>query len=311
MTLTALRQTLLYWTYSAGVVAEIELGYATSASAEPRTVYPVEVSNIGIPPVTHKTRELPFLPGSVHEGWRYNERVITIGWVARFSTPFQRKTYDATLRTHFQPRDAVGRLRFAVYTDAGALSYQRAIDCRFQGGLEQGMDTLRGPMSGTYVVQLLAPLPYFYDPTGPIDTSVTIGGSTGVGQLPAELPMQLGGSNISGTETFTNDGEVDTWPILTIDGPIYWPRITNTTDSDQPYIEVQYDLGTGEQIIIDCRPGYMSVEDDSGNNLMPYVAVGSEFFTLAPGDNDLLLTASGPGNEADLNAVYSEHYLGV
>jgi len=310
----ALRKTQLYWTYDI-TVDEIRLGYLERSVSNPRLIHPIELSGAGMPEALHRTSALPFLPGTIHETVRYDERVITFGWVARFSSVHARREYDALLRRYFRSRASAGRLRAVVYDDDGNISYQRAIDCRFKSGLDQDWSSLRSPIDNTYTIQLLAPLPYFYDATGPLNTILTMGGVTpGYLRFPFQLPLKFQGRSVSDTHTFVNGGEVDTWPVFTITGPIYWPKITNNSDDNLPYIEVQYDLGTGYSIEIDCRPGYMNVVliDGEGaeTNLMRRVTVGSEFFTLAPGDNVLQLTGSGAG-EADLDVSYYEYYLGL
>lgn len=71
--------------------------------------------------------------------------------------------------------------------------------------------------------------------------------------------LDFGSGTSGGTGLCTNDGDVPTWPVIEIDGPVTGPLITFPSGR-RLLFDPTWSVQTGQTLLIDTRPGVRSVE---------------------------------------------------
>jgi len=105
-----------------------------------------------------------------------------------------------------------------------------------------------------------------------------------------------------------NEGEVDAWPVWTIDGPITSLTAVNLTTGAR--FTLTYTLPAGQSITITtARP---SVRLNNGTNLSKYVdwfnPLGTELWPLTDGLNQISFVALGAGTGTKVRMEYTPRY---
>jgi hypothetical protein len=108
--------------------------------------------------------------------------------------------------------------------------------------------------------------------------------------LPTVLPIALDGSLNS--ITCTNSGNFAATSVVTIEGDILNPRVTNLTTGRS--FEITTDMQVGDILVIDAEARTVEL---NGVNVLADRAEGSNWIFINPGANTLLLT----GGDFDVN----------
>jgi len=128
------------------------------------------------------------------------------------------------------------------------------------------------------------PDPRFYDNT---QQSASLVGTNYLGRLyNRTYPLTFGGG-AAGT-TITNTGWANTYPIITITGPITNAIVGNSTQGN--YITIQGTYANTDTIIVDLGQRLVTLNGASARNL---VAGGSNWFYAQPGANQFYLAGTG------------------
>ena len=128
------------------------------------------------------------------------------------------------------------------------------------------------------------PDPRFYDNT---QQSASLIGTNYLGRLYNRIyPLTYGGG-AAGT-TITNTGWANTYPIITITGPITNTIVGNSTQGN--YITIQGTYANTDTIIVDLGQRLVTLNGASARNL---VAGGSNWFYAQPGANQFYLAGTG------------------
>ena len=128
------------------------------------------------------------------------------------------------------------------------------------------------------------PDPRFYDNT---QQSASLIGTNYLGRLYNRIyPLTYGGG-AAGT-TITNTGWANTYPIITITGPITNAIVGNSTQGN--YITIQGAYANTDTIIVDLGQRLVTLNGASARNL---VAGGSNWFYAQPGANQFYLAGTG------------------
>lgn len=110
-----------------------------------------------------------------------------------------------------------------------------------------------------------------------------------------------------------NDGDAPAPLYIEFFGPAVNPLIRNNTTGE--YIKVNQTLGENEVMKIDTTPGRKSVvfvgPDGVERNVFNWVDLGSTFFQLVIGENDIEYTADSDIQGAIVNISYSKFYVAV
>ena len=110
-----------------------------------------------------------------------------------------------------------------------------------------------------------------------------------------------------------NDGDAPAPIQVEFFGPAVSPTIINNTTGE--YIKINQTLGENEKMMIDTTEGIKSVyfvdEDGNERNVFNWIDLGSTFFKLQVGENDVEYTADSDIQGADVNIIYNKLYVGV
>ncbi|MFW6030945.1 MAG: phage distal tail protein [Myxococcota bacterium] len=121
--------------------------------------------------------------------------------------------------------------------------------------------------------------------------------------VPISVPISLAGGG--GTTTVTNEGDLQTFPRITMTGSFSAPRIFNDSlgrSVDFPGLSVS----TGQEFVIDMNARTAEVD---GSSVMQFRTAESEMWPLMPGDNDLRVTlTAGSGTVV---VEWFRRFLGV
>jgi hypothetical protein len=138
------------------------------------------------------------------------------------------------------------------------------------------------------LVQLQCTDPRVYAPTQ--SPSVTLPAPPGGLTFPATFPLSFGGGSSAGTITLNNTGDIETRPIVVINGPVTSPTIQNQTTGALVTIknpnQVGFTIQTGEKLWVDMDQHevyYYSVGSSIGSARRSWVVAGSTWWDLAPG----------------------------
>ena len=119
---------------------------------------------------------------------------------------------------------------------------------------------------------------------------------------------------IDETVEVTYWGTVGARPVVTIEGPATSPTITNDTTGAN--ILLDYKIDEGETVTIDTLA--LTVENDDGDNLMPYLTGDLATFTLAPPPqaparvNEIsILFSFGKIDVSSVTMTWRNQYIGI
>lgn len=135
----------------------------------------------------------------------------------------------------------------------------------------------------------------------PLSIPSTSGGTT---FFPLAFPVVLGGTSSEGYSGATNEGDIETWPTIVINGPVARPKITNRTTGESIELEVNL-TSTGESCIITYDQDSVSIEAN-GQNVYGKLTSQSKLFKLKPGLNDLIFTGASVGVGANASVSFRD-----
>jgi phage-related protein len=137
-----------------------------------------------------------------------------------------------------------------------------------------------------FQAQLLAPDPRKYSngsgSVGPVGLASTSGGRA----YPKSYAKTYGTVSTGGTFTATNSGNIETYPILTINGAVNTPIVTNITTGASMKFNIS--LSTADQLQVDCADRIIYLNGTDRTDVLD----GTQFIALAPGANYLSFTAN-------------------
>lgn len=160
------------------------------------------------------------------------------------------------------------------------------------------------PKYSRYQFQFLAKTPEIPGTTEKTATvTVSTGGSL---SIPLSLPVSFEGG-VDGSQTITNAGDEVAWPIITLNGPLTNPRITNA-DTEE-YLQLNLTISSGNSVVVDMRN--RTVIQNGSLNQISKVTELSTWWSIDPGSNQIVLetSASDPGGNAVL--AWHDAYSGI
>lgn len=205
---------------------------------------------------------------------------------------------DAAMRqiaTIFNPRNGDGYLR-AVDGSGQA----RRLMCRYAGGLEGGESGAGWYRVG---VRLRALQPY-WEAESAAQYTYTVDQPVLFFSYPFGV---LSDSTINVGPTLVNGGDVPVYPIITITGRTRNAILKHLDTGRQVYFP-SLAMESGDILTIDMRRENMSVMLNN-NNAYALMDLSSMFWSLAPGQNTLLLIADGSETNSSIKIEWYERYL--
>jgi len=205
------------------------------------------------------------------------------------------------LTTVFNPKLGLGLLK---YTDKSGSKIIHAV-AESVPNLLSGNEN-HGPTHQKAIVYLKAPNPYWRSPQ--------------ITEDPAFEPrfhFPFSGSFIMGIQRdrriIDNTGDAPAPIQVEFFGPALNPRIINNTTGE--YIKVNQQLQEGERMLIDTTDGQKSVffvsENGERRNVFNWIDLGSSFFKLQIGENDIEYTADSDIQGREVNISYHTLYASL
>lgn len=138
--------------------------------------------------------------------------------------------------------------------------------------------------------------------------SLKLGWLSGGGfTAPVQAPITVSDGGLSGQNRpgwVTNNGSVDSYPVLRVYGPCANPVITHVESGRQ--IALGITVPAGERVTIDTRPGRRTVTRRGGGTLATTSPLAD--FTLPPGRSEIRWIASDPTATARLTVTWRDAF---
>lgn len=130
--------------------------------------------------------------------------------------------------------------------------------------------------------------------------SISVGSSGSIRSLIPDLAeMRISGSQVTGSITVENIGDVDAYPVWTFQGPSDSVLVTSQSGLSFEYAAP---ILAGETIRVNTATG--AVTDDTGANAYANLAVAPKLFTIPAGNSTVSVEAVG----ADATTLISLYY---
>lgn len=165
---------------------------------------------------------------------------------------------------------------------------------------------VRGGVVKEFQLTLLAPDPFVYSDTlfSASTSPLTGGGTAGGVALPHAFPFSFGEYTAGGEVTVTNSGNVNSYPVVRVYGPITAPTLRNlTTGSVLSFPGLS--VSAGSYAALDMAAETARLDDLASSPLIRYLDVASsEFWPLIPGSNIVRLTGSSFSSATNATVLY-------
>lgn len=176
----------------------------------------------------------------------------------------------------------------------------RDLTCRYRDGL----DNLRHASSNiSYGVLAFRAYDPFWAASSASSATVTTGDNTTTWFGHNWFPFSLSSSTVFGDVTIDNTGDVETYPIIYINGAGTNPTLKNLTTSKTLTLTVT--LVYGDQIEIDTRPGYRTVKL---NGTSRFDIVSGSLWSLQTGNNTVRVEMSDSTSDSSVQLSYYMRY---
>lgn len=254
-----------------------------------------------LPPTSLLARQIPGLPGAVPLGVRVEPRDVTVPveWWAdtRAELLARRRAFDAALLRDARAlaSDPRAPLTAVITTERG--ERPRVIRGVYVGGAE-GSEKLEeaGLTWQSWAFTLRCPWPYL----SALEPERLEWGVTGAATtfFPI-LPLRLSSTALFGVSVVAVAGDIDTYPVWTITGPVTAVDAQSATGRWR----LEYSVPAARSVTIDTTPGATAAVLDDGTNLWPYLAY-DQMWPLSPGVQEVTVSAEGAGVGAIVSAEY-------
>ncbi len=274
---------------------------------------------LGTPPIEYVTQRGPFQDGETVRDFFLRPRTVQIlerqnfcdrdaWWNGRSDIlnelrPNRQTTPDGT---------TPGRLRF-FRTDGTARDLRVFIATGpvFEPRVSNQWDE----WSFQELLRFIAHDPILFSTTQTVSAFVIVLDSNLV--FPITFPITFGSGEVDVTLNITYTGTWETFPTITIVGPIERPIITNTTTGEK--LEFTTDINPGQTVTIDLTEGVKTVTDQAGNNLIGSLTTDSDLgsFHIAPdpeavdGLNVITLTGKHPSGATSISLTFFTRFFGM
>lgn len=129
---------------------------------------------------------------------------------------------------------------------------------------------------------------------------------------PINWPLSWGGGKYSGQASLTVTGNIETRPLLIVEGPCASPTIINATAPGSPGLTFNLTLAAGERLVIDTDMHtatlYSSVSSTVGTTRLGKLVAGSKWWTLEAGITSTIQFLSNTG-EGKLQIQFASAWL--
>ncbi len=183
----------------------------------------------------------------------------------------------------------------------------RTLTCRYKRGLEMtGQPDYEALTWNRVILTFRAMDPFWYAISPVVDTWSL---STSTGYFLPMPPLRVTSSAIFADVTVANDGDVESWPVWTINGPGSLIVIENFDTFKK--IDLPVSLSLGESIAIDTRPNIKTVVKNDGTNLFPSLTSDSSLWPLQRGNNGVRVTMNGANASSSVVLSFYPRFLSI
>lgn len=185
--------------------------------------------------------------------------------------------------------------------------YTRRIDARLTG-YSSSTGERKGLIYVSRKLRWSSDFPFFFDPTQ-IVLETTLAPAGGL-MFPITFPIEFSATNIDTYIYPTNDGDVETWPTITISGPGMNPTITNITTGKKMALTAGggVTLDSGDTVTIDMGGHDVWWYDQSAGmttRITQTMSIDSAFWYLDQGSNEVRLQMANANNGGIKIAYYN------
>lgn len=252
---------------------------------------------MGLAPVALTSDPFPDGDGSTFRGVRLGEREIFLPVLVMASDYTSLRDARRTLERQVDPKR--GSITLTVVQPDGERRY---VEAWYTGGAEgsYGKDTF-GVEWQSLGLTFRALDPFWYGDTA--TRSFEVFDTAGVKAFLEGpfLPFVLTSTQVIGTTTVDNPGDLDSYPTWVITGPGNGFIANNAATGKQ--LEITGTIAGGDSVHIDTRRFVQTIEDQDGANLWGRLVVGSSLWPLLPGEQtvNLTLDSTDVGTRVDLS----------
>jgi len=228
-------------------------------------------SGLGMAPIERFLQAIPFEHQQKHLGMRFRPRIVQLLINDKRSTVAAQQTVADTLLARLNPDVGEGKLKIILGDGT-----ERCLDCMVVAGPELSQENRLGTGAlRSYLVRFEAENPFLYDPTQKTESD----------NFDGVTPVDISCSNA---------GNMGAFPVITIAGPVTNPLIALTGTGE--FIDLDYEIGEGSTVTIDCAPDKKTCKLQDGTNLAGYVSKTSAYFDLERGTNTVQISADAGGS---------------
>lgn len=196
--------------------------------------------------------------------------------------------------------------------ELGSLRVMRASATRDIDALCVAYDevsTDREVFTARRVLRFWCPDPFWYDPVL-ASAAWAMPVSSGL-SIPLSIPVSIAAAAATASIFVTNLGDVDTWPVIQVDGPSDNPTITNVTTGK--IMAITQAMDTGDHITIDMENAtinWYDASDGSDDSILSGMSAASQFWPLVKGGNEISMLVANPAG-GSITVSYYNRFLGA
>lgn len=251
-----------------------------------------------MPPVQAYEEEVPERHGTLLRSIRFQARDVVVPVLLDGSDRTDYRTTIRSLAASLNPLRGDGKL--VATAEDGSV---RELPCRYMDGLGFSEDL---PVHGRPSLLFRAFDPFWQDADDTTETFEYTGAAVG-SWFPMEFPITLLQSQVFASPTVDNTGDVEAWPVWTIEGPMSDLTLSNETTGAS--LSLTYTVAADNSIIVDTRPGMKTVELNASTNLYPYLVRSSSLWALHPGENEVSVEVGGATADTVVTLAYRRRWL--
>ena len=177
----------------------------------------------------------------------------------------------------------------------------RQLRCVYEAGLDQLEESARSPIPVTLIWR--AAYPYWEDAT---ESSETVVQDAVILHWFPFLPLVLGPSDTFDSFYVTNEGDVTSWPVVTVTGPTVDMELRNDTTGALWHLTGT--VAAGATLVVDTRPGHKTVDID-GVNRFGWLTPESSLWGLAPGENEVVVAGTSTTTATSVTVAWRQAWL--
>lgn len=156
-----------------------------------------------------------------------------------------------------------------------------------------------------FMVSVVAPQPTLFGSTQ-VSSGAIVRVSGGGFILPVILPI-VSSSGTGGSALITNSGNANSFPVITLTGPLTNPFIYSVATGRT--MQLTYTLLAGSTITIDM--GLKTIVLNGSSSLLSAKTTSSEWFAIVPGSNLINFSTSSTGDTGNMVILFNPAYLGA